>query len=154
MKTSNLYQYLSMRTIVAFAFLAFFAIGANAQGKKGPSIKFDYLEYDFGTIKQGDKVQHEFRFSSDGTEPLVISQAQGSCGCTVPDYPKQPLKKGEKGVIKVTFDSAGKMGSQDKTVTIMSNSTGGAVVLHIKGTIEAAPLKNAPESRPMEKPHN
>ncbi|MFM7078279.1 MAG: DUF1573 domain-containing protein [Bacteroidota bacterium] len=143
-----------MRAVVIFAFLSFFAVGANAQSKTGPSIKFDHLEYDFGKIKQGDKVQHEFRFTSNGTDPLVITQAQGSCGCTVPDYPKQPLKKGEKGVIKVTFDSAGKMGSQDKTVTVMSNSTGGAVVLHIKGVIEAAPLKNTPESRPMEKPQN
>lgn len=141
-----------MRTILSLAFAILFTHAAHSQGVKGPSVKFDYLEYDFGTIKQGDKVQHDFRFTSNGSEPLVITQAQGSCGCTVPDYPKQPINKGEKGVIKVTFDSAGKMGAQDKTVTIISNSTGGAVVLHIKGTIESAPLKNIPESRPMETP--
>lgn len=147
-----------MRTLIRFTLLvslvSIIGMTANAQGNKGPSVKFEYLEYDFGKIKQGDKVQHEFRFTSNGSEPLMISQAQGTCGCTVPEFPKQPLKKGEKGVVKVTFDSAGKMGIQDKTVTIMSNATGGPVVLHMKGIIEAAPLKNTPEARPLENPKN
>ena len=123
-----------------------------AQSKSGPSMKFEALEYNFGTIKQGEKVEHTFTFTNAGSEPLIITNAQASCGCTVPDYPKQPLKKGEKGAIKVTFDSAGKMGTQDRTITISSNAVEGATILHVKGVIEAA-TKNLPDiAVPVEKP--
>ncbi len=110
--------------------------------------------FDYGTIKQGESVEHAFTFTSAGNEPLIITQAQGSCGCTVPEWPKHPMKKGEKGVIKVTFNSAGKMGLQDKTITITSNAGEAPVVLHIKGNIEAASNNLAPEAKPMEKPHH
>lgn len=145
-----------MKTLLASLFFVLVATVSFSQDKvkKGPVAKFDELVYDYGTIKQGDKVSHEFRFTSVGTEPFIISQAQGSCGCTVPEFPKQPMSKGEKGTIKVTFDSAGKMGPQDKTVTVMSNMEGGPIVLHIKGTIEPSTPKNTPEARPMENPKN
>lgn len=110
-----------------------------AENKNAPDMKFDALEFDYGTIKQGDKVEHAFTFTNVGKEPIIITNAQGSCGCTVPEYPKEPIRKGEKGTIKVTFNSAGKMGMQDKTVTITSNAKNSPVILHIKGTIEAAP---------------
>jgi hypothetical protein len=84
-----------------------------AENKNAPSMKFKEEEFNFGTIKQGEKVVHEFVFENTGKEPLMITEAHGSCGCTVPDYPKEPIMKGEKKVIKVTFDSAGKMGLQD-----------------------------------------
>jgi hypothetical protein len=117
-------------------------------------MKFEKEEHDFGTIRQGDKVEYEFVFENTGNEPLIISQAQGSCGCTVPEYPKNPMKKGEKGVIKVTFDSAGKMGWQDKTITLTTNAPDSPKVLHIKGTIEQVDINIAPEAVPMEKPQN
>jgi hypothetical protein len=101
-----------------------------------PMMKFDKEEYNFGTIKQGDKVEYAFEFTNTGKEPLIISEAHGSCGCTVPEWPKQPLKKGEKGTIKVTFNSAGKQGMQDKTITITSNASESPKVLHIKGNVE------------------
>jgi hypothetical protein len=76
-------------------------------------------------------------FTNTGKEDLIITNATGSCGCTVPVWPKEPTKKGAKGTIKVTFNSAGKMGMQDKTVTITSNAKNTPVVLHLKGTVEA-----------------
>lgn len=96
---------------------------------------FTELEYSFGTIKQNDMVHHDFVFTNTGKEPLIITQASGSCGCTVPLWPKEPIKKGEKGTIKVSFNSAGKMGLQDKTVTITSNASSTPNILHIKGTV-------------------
>ena len=80
--------------------------------------KFEVEEYNFGTVKQGESVNYDFNFSNVGKDPLIISEAHGSCGCTVPVWPKEPIKKGDKGQIKVTFNSTGKMGQQDKTVTI------------------------------------
>ena len=114
-------------------------ITPSADNKNAPDMKFDALEFNYGTIKQGDKVEHSFTFTNNGKEPIIITNAQGSCGCTVPEYPKEPIRKGEKGTIHVTFNSAGKMGMQDKTVTITSNAKNSPVVLHIKGNIEAAP---------------
>lgn len=102
--------------------------------------KFEQIEYNYGTIKQGDKVDYEFVFTNVGKEPLIISSANGSCGCTVPEWPKEPIKNGEKGRIKVTFNSAGKQGMQDKTITINSNAVTNPVVLHIKGNVEVPPV--------------
>lgn len=124
-----------------------------AQKTSGPVMKFDKEVYEFGTVKAGTKVQHDFVFTNSGNEPLIISNAQGSCGCTVPDYPKQPIKKGEKAAIKVSFDSTGRTGVQEKTVTITSNSSDTPTkVIYIRGTVEAAPLNVTPESKPVEKP--
>jgi hypothetical protein len=100
-------------------------------------IKFDVEKFNFGTIKQGDPVNYEFKFTNAGKDPLIITEARASCGCTVPEWPKEPIKKGESGVIKVTFNSTGKTGQQDKTVTINSNAKNSSVILHITGNVEA-----------------
>lgn len=94
------------------------------------------VEHNFGTIKQGDVSTYEFSFTNIGKEPLVITEAHGSCGCTVPVWPKEPIKKGDKATIKVTFNSAGKLGLQDKTITITSNAKNSPKILHMKGTVE------------------
>lgn len=120
--------------------------------KNVPVMKFDKEEYNFGAIKQGDKVEYAFEFVNTGKDPLIITEAHGSCGCTVPVWPKEPVKKGEKGTIKVTFNSAGKMGMQDKTVTITSNAADSPKVLHIKGNVEQPAA--APETKPTETPKN
>src|SRR5262245_44692058 len=88
------------------------------ENKNLPEFKFEVEEYNFGTVKQGESVTYEFKFTNTGKEPLIITNASGSCGCTVPEWPKEPLKKGDKSSIKVTFNSTGKFGMQDKTVTI------------------------------------
>ena len=112
--------------------------------------KFDVEVYDFGTIKQGESISYDFNFVNVGKDPLIISSANGSCGCTVPVWPKEPIKKGDKGSIKVTFNSTGKMGLQDKTVTITSNAKGGPKVLHFKGNVESTGAATTPGSTPVQ----
>lgn len=111
--------------------------------KNAPEFKFEEEEYNFGTIKQGESMTHLFTFTNVGKEPLIITSAAGSCGCTVPEWPKEPIKKGDKATVKVTFNSAGKMGMQDKTVTIQSNAKTNPKVIHIKGNVEAPPKQDA-----------
>lgn len=161
------------KSILLAACTLLFAVAANAQTDKAAPAKpstmtpapaavaapassaemtFEVLEFNFGTIKQGESVTHEFTFTNTGKDDIIITNAQGSCGCTVPVYPKEPIKKGTKSVIKVTFNSAGKSGLQDKTVTITSNAKNSPVVLHLKGTVEmpapaaTEPIKMAPKN--------
>jgi len=107
-----------------------------ANDPNAADFKFETEEYNFGSIVQGESVTYEFKFTNSGTEPLIISKAEGSCGCTVPIWPKEPIMKGQTSTIKVTFNSTGKMGVQDKTVTLTSNAKQNTRVIHIKGTVE------------------
>ena len=102
---------------------------------KQTSIAFTEEEFDFGTIKQGDKVNHFFSFKNTGKNDLIISRAVGSCGCTVPEFPKEPIAPGKTGVMKVSFNSKGKSGKQQKTVSVYANIPKGGVVLTIKAKI-------------------
>lgn len=96
----------------------------NADDKAaGPEITFAEASYDFGDIKQGDKVEHTFTFKNTGTEPLILSNVLTTCGCTASDWPRDPIAPGKEGSITVRFNSAGKMGRQNKVVTIVSNAT-------------------------------
>jgi Protein of unknown function (DUF1573) len=108
---------------------------------KYPAMTFQKEEHDFGTIKQGDKVSTDFQFKNTGEADLIITSARGSCGCTVPDYPKTPIKPGETGNIKVSFDSKGKQGKTSKTVTILCNTQEENKILKINANIEV-PNKN------------
>jgi hypothetical protein len=103
-----------------------------------PKVKFEKGIYDFGVIKQGEKVHYEFKFTNTGKTPLIITNATATCGCTVPEYPDAPVKPGEDGVIKVIFDSTGKMGMQDKVITITSNANPEADRLHLVGEVKEA----------------
>lgn len=89
---------------------------------KTPKMTFDSASHDFGTIQQGDIVSWSFDFTNNGDGDLLISSAQTSCGCTVPDYPKDPIHPGGKGSIKVKFNSEGKEGDQKKSITIFANT--------------------------------
>ena len=102
-----------------------------------PKVKFEKEIFDFGAINEGEKVSYDFKFENTGKTPLVITNATATCGCTVPDYPTQPIKPGEQGVIKVIFNSAGKNGMQDKVVTITSNALPEAAQLHLVGEVKA-----------------
>ena len=112
------------------------AVTKPADGKY-PEMTFDAKVHDFGKIKEGDKVTHYFKFLNSGKADLIIKEAKGSCGCTVPEFPKKPLKPGEIGKIKVTFNSDGKSGEQSKTVTVMCNTQSGNEILTIKASINA-----------------
>jgi len=91
--------------------------------------------FDFGTIREGEVVTHDFEFTNNGKRPLVISSANGSCGCTVADYPSKPVQPGETAKIPVRFSSSGKPGHQEKTVTIVTNSRRGNHYLFMKGEV-------------------
>lgn len=89
----------------------------------GPTITFSEASFDFGDIKQGDKVEHTFTFKNSGTEPLILSNVLTTCGCTATNWPRDPIAPGKSGEITVKFNSAGKMGKQNKVVTVVSNAT-------------------------------
>lgn len=112
----------------------------NAPIKIDPNGKFakmDFakVEHDFGTINGDDVVETVFTFTNTGEGDLVISNAKGSCGCTVPEYPKEPIAPGEKADIKVSFSPKGKNGMQNKTVTLTTNTATGTEMLNIKANI-------------------
>lgn len=111
---------------------------ASAEGDKKDALPvFDFPEttFDFGTIKSGAEVTHEYKFTNTGNADLVISQAQGSCGCTVPEYPKAPVHPGDYGVIKVTYRSEGQAGQIAKTITLLANTIPSTKVLTISGEV-------------------
>ena len=87
-----------------------------------PEFEFETESHDFGTITEGEVVSYSFKFTNTGNDDLIIRSAQGSCGCTVPEFPKQAIRPGEKNFIKVTFNSEGRVGHQSKNVTIISNT--------------------------------
>jgi len=103
---------------------------------------FAETEHDFGTITDGDKVKHTFSFTNTGENPLVISNAKGSCGCTVPKWPREPIAPGASADIEVEFNSSKKLGKQTKTVTINANTEPEQTFLKISAQVEADP--NAP----------
>lgn len=120
---------------------------AFAQGKA--ELKFEKTTHDFGTFSEEDPVvTYIFKFTNKGDAPLVIHQAVASCGCTVPEYTKEPIKPGAKGEIKVTYNGAGRFPGQfRKTITIHSNAENDLVRLYIKGdmTPKSLDLKEAVE---------
>ncbi len=108
------------------------------------SMSFTETEFNFGKVKAGEKVQHDYVFKNTGKEPLVISNAKGSCGCTVPEWPKEPIAPGASGKIKVEFDSKGKSGPQTKQVTITANTDPVQSIIYIKGDVIGDPAAAAP----------
>jgi len=98
-------------------------------------IHFNNLSHDFGLIKQGELLTHKFVFINTGEKDLIISNAKASCGCTVPNWPKEPIAPNEKKEIEVTFNSAGRSGKQSKTVTLVSNTVPNTTVLTITADI-------------------
>ena len=87
-----------------------------------PVINWSEEDHDFGTIKDGDIVEHTFKFKNAGEAPLIISNAKATCGCTVPQWPKEPIPVGEEGEIIVRFNSRNKPGNQNKTITVTANT--------------------------------
>jgi hypothetical protein len=104
------------------------------------SIKFEQDTYDWGKVMDGEKVTHVFKFKNTGNEPLIISNAKGSCGCTVPEWPKDAIAPGKSGEIKVVFDSKGKGGvggkEDTKKITITANTDPADTYLNIKGKVD------------------
>ena len=101
-----------------------------------PTFQFEKTDHDFGTITEGDVVSHTFTFTNTGEAPLIIQSAKGSCGCTVPTWPKEPIPVGGTGVITAEFNSKGKPGMQNKVVTITANTWPKTSTLRIKAQVE------------------
>jgi hypothetical protein len=109
----------------------------DVDGDKLPEFSFDKESHDFGRVDQGDQPATSFKFTNTGNAPLIITSAKGSCGCTVPKWPTEPVAPGEQGVIDVTFDSKGRTGKQMKTVTLTANTVPNTKVLTITSEVIA-----------------
>lgn len=127
-----------MKKVAFFAALGIWCLGIYAQPKlSAPDFTVDYGEVEFGG--NGERV---FRFKNEGKDPLIITNAQGSCGCTVPDWPKEPIMPGQEGQIKIKYDTK-RAGAINKQVTITTNEPEGSNthVVKVKGLV-----KNQPEN--------
>ncbi len=107
-----------------------------------PVFQFAEEIHDFGKIIQGEKVSYSFKFKNVGKSDLIITDARGSCGCTIADYPKTAIAPNGEGTIDVTFNTEGKKGFQNKTVTLISNTQPNAKVLTIKASIQVPEGEN------------
>lgn len=102
-----------------------------------PQFSFEESTHDFGTITEGDIVEHTFKFTNTGDAPLIIQSASASCGCTVPSYPRAPVAPGQTGEIQVKFNSSNKPGIQNKTVSLTANTDPSITRLTIKSNVVA-----------------
>jgi hypothetical protein len=109
---------------------------ATEDSEKQAIIKFDNEWHDFGTLLQGEVVTYSFHFTNTGNKPLIISSVKSSCGCTVGDYPREPIEPGKNGTIKVTYDSKGHHGFQSRTLTVMTNTIPAKTTLRIKAIVQ------------------
>lgn len=151
-----------MKKLFVTLFLAVAAYGVNAQApaaatpqqaapaakdnKNAPKFKFQEETHDFGTIKEGPVAETTFEFKNVGKEPLIIQSASASCGCTTPEWPKEPILPGKKGKIVVHYNTQGRVGPFTKDIYIVSNAVSEKerYELHIKGTVQAAAAAPAP----------
>ena len=118
------------------------ASSSMTSSSESPIMSFDKTLHDFGTIQEGETVETIFTFTNSGKSDLIIVDARGSCGCTVPEYPKNtPIPPGESGKIRVSFDSSNKPNMQQKTVTISANTDSGRETIRIKALVQADPVK-------------
>lgn len=122
------------------------ATASNAEGQvptESAKISFKETEFNFGAVTSGDTVRHAFEFTNTGDVPLVIAKASASCGCTVPEYPKDPIAPGATGKIMVVFNTANKLGKQEKTVTVTANTNPNNTELYLRGEV-GHPSENGP----------
>jgi hypothetical protein len=121
-------------------------VAAADQKPEGPlpSFQFQTTDHDFGTINEGQVVEYTYAFKNVGEAPLIIQNAQGSCGCTVPEWSKEPIPAGGTGFVKAKFDSNGKPNIQNKTVTITANTWPKQTVLRFKAMVTPKENANGP----------
>jgi hypothetical protein len=145
-----------MKKFMITAFVAIssmFAVSAQTtpatENKSQAEITFDKETHDFGIISQNQPATYTFMFKNTGKEPLIITNAQASCGCTTPEWTKEPIMPGKKGFIKATYNAAS-LGVFNKAVTVMSNAKTPTVVLYIKGDVkvpnEVTPVDAKPKT--------
>lgn len=106
------------------------------KGTTAPAIEFEKTEHDFGKILQGEQVTYTFKFKNVGNAPLIITDIEKTCGCTSPEFTKEPLKPGESGKITITYDSKGHKGFQNKRLIVKANTNPSETILRIKAQVE------------------
>lgn len=151
------------KAILSFALLALTAGVSFAQDKKQTistqpaaaeakaatalspdNVKFTSETHDFGTIPEGPSAEHVFTFTNTGKEPVVIERVQPSCGCTAPDWTKEPIAPGKTGMVKATYGTQGRPGYFEKNMTVFTNA--GIKTVNFKGTVEKAPETSVPQN--------
>ena len=131
----------TMKKIVFALSLLFGVAGAYAQTSETeakPEFKFVTTEHDFQKIKEGTMAAYEFKFTNTGKAPLILTNVQPSCGCTTPEWPKEPIAPGASAKVKAVYNSYGRPGSFEKYITVKSNA-GPDIVLRFRGTVESTP---------------
>jgi hypothetical protein len=155
------------KTFLFFLFVAVTSVSFAQQAKTGTTDKkddktaqstanpnaatVDFPEetYNFGEVSEGPQVTHEFKFTNNGKEPLILSNVKASCGCTTPSWPKDPILPGKESSILVTYNTQGRPGNFTKSITITSNANTPSKVIYIKGTVEKVdPAKFEPIEQP------
>ena len=104
-----------------------------------PVVEFEKVDHDFGTVNEGQKVSYTYKFKNSGQAPLIIQNAAPSCGCTVPEWSKEPIPVGGTGYVKAEFDTNGKSGVQNKTITVTANTWPKSTTLRFKAMVTAKP---------------
>jgi hypothetical protein len=112
------------------------AATSEAKNENAPVISLENAVYEFGTVKEGEKVEHTYSFTNTGKSPLILSNVSASCGCTTPEYSRHPINPGEKGSVTVVFDSQNQVGMQQKIITILSNAEPSRTILQLKGEVK------------------
>lgn len=134
------------KVILSIGLMLCVAVGANAQeavtpnpvNPNAPKFKFETEVLDYGTIEHNANGDREFKFTNVGKEPLIISNAVGSCGCTTPVWPKEPIKPGASAIIKVHY-ATDRVGQFEKTITLTSNADTPSKIIKIKGVVKPDP---------------
>jgi len=137
------FPFKSMTLVVAamlFSVLAFAQPKAESPGKK-PVISFDKNTYDFGDLVQGEQVTYTYKFRNTGKSMLIVSDAKATCGCTIPKWTKDPVAPGKTGEITITFNSAGKMGKQNKVILLFSNAFNQEEKIYLSANVIPPPAK-------------
>ena len=148
---------LILLTVVLVSTLALSAQNQTTPLKKGRGavIQFPETSHDFGTIDEGTRATYEFEFSNTGDSNLILNNVQASCGCTVPTWPRQPIKPGQKDKITVVYNSAGRPGDFQKSITVTTNmKEDGVKMLSIHGKVTPKVVEPAQPVSPVKVPQN
>jgi hypothetical protein len=122
--------------------------GKDFRSKNLPTLTLlDSSTYNFGKVSEGEPVEHAFKFKNTGKYPLILARISSSCGCTTPEWPKEPIMPDSSSIIKVKFDTKGKSGPQLKTVTVFANTTPEYVELRVTGFVDPVATSESTELR-------
>jgi hypothetical protein len=131
----RLFTLLLISVLISGNFQIFAQQAKDSDSTSFAQITFEVTDHSFGEVTQGEKVEHIFKFKNTGNFPLILQNVLTTCGCTVPEWPKEPIAPAEEGILRVIFDSTAKIGRQNKVITIRSNSKSGDYRLRISAMV-------------------